>query len=219
MHMRIDIVSDHVCPWCYIGKRRLEKALAERPEIEAEITWLPFQLSPDMPRKGRDRLEHYAEIFGAERAREIMTKMTATAAADGLQFEAKPGARSPNTLPAHVLVHWAQHTPGADANALVEKLFAAHHSASEDIGDSQVLARLAGEVGMDSHDVLQKLAAGTDEDVVRQLMDDAREAGVTGVPFFIFDRRYALSGAQSPEAIVELLDELAAETTVDHRLP
>jgi predicted DsbA family dithiol-disulfide isomerase len=211
--LKIEIVSDHVCPWCYIGKRRLEKALAQRPEIAAEITWLPFQLSPDMPREGRDRREHYAEIFGAERAQEIMANMARTAAADGLQFEVGPGARSPNTLPAHVLVYWAQQTPGVDANALIEKLFAAHHSASEDIGDAQVLARIAGEVGMDAGEVLKKLAARADEDAVRRLIDEAREAGVTGVPFFIFDRRYALSGAQPPEAIVELLDELAAEAT------
>jgi predicted DsbA family dithiol-disulfide isomerase len=211
-HMKIDIVSDHVCPWCYIGKRRLDRALAQRPEIEAEITWLPFQLSPDMPREGRDRREHYAEIFGAERAQEIMANMAKTAAADGLEFEVKPGARSPNTLPAHVLVHWAQQTPGVDANALIEKLFAAHHTASEDIGDPQVLARIAGEVGMDSAKVLERLAARTDEDAVRRLIDQAREAGVTGVPFFIFDRRYALSGAQPPEAILEVIDELTAET-------
>lgn len=216
--MQIDIVSDHVCPWCYIGKRRLEQALAQRPEIDAEITWLPFQLSPDIPREGRDRREHYAEIFGAERAREIMANMARTAAADGLQFEVKPGARSPNTLSAHMLVHWAQHTPGVDANALIEKLFAAHHSASEDIGDPQVLARLGGEVGMDRGEVLQKLGARADEEAVRRLIDEAREAGVTGVPFFIFDRRYALSGAQSPEAIVELLDEIAAESTAGHQL-
>jgi predicted DsbA family dithiol-disulfide isomerase len=210
--MKIEVVSDHVCPWCYIGKRRLERALAQRPDVNAEISWLPFQLSPDMPREGRDRREHYAQIFGADRAAEIMANMAKTGAADGLCFEAAPGARSPNTLAAHTLVHWAQHTPGIDANALMEKLFAAHHSSSENIGDPPVLSRIAGEVGMDSADVLRRLEARQDEDVVRKLIDEARGIGVTGVPFFIFDRRYALSGAQPPEAIVELLDELAGQT-------
>ena len=210
--MKIEIVSDHVCPWCYIGKRRLDKALSQRPGIDAEISWLPFQLSPDMPREGRDRREHYAEIFGAERAAEIMLNMGKTAAAEGLSFEVKPGARSPNTLAAHTLVHWAQQTPGIDAHALMEKLFVAHHTDSENLGDPAVLARIAGEVGMDGVEVRRRLEAREDEDAVRDLIEQARKAGVTGVPFFIFDRRYALSGAQPPEAIVELLDELSAET-------
>ena len=207
----IDIVSDQVCPWCYIGKRRLEKALAERPQIEAEIRWLPFQLSPDMPREGKDRAEHYASIFGAERAKAISARMADTGLAEGIAFQLKPGARSPNTLSAHVLMYWAGQTPGIDQNALAEKLFAAHHVDCEDLGDPAVLARIAGEAGMDRAGVLDKFGARVDEDKVRALIDQAREAGVTGVPFFIFNRRYAVSGAQPPEAIVELLDQLAAE--------
>jgi predicted DsbA family dithiol-disulfide isomerase len=93
----IQIVSDVVCPWCYIGKRRLEKALAERPGLEVEITWLPFQLSPDMPREGRDRREHYESIFGEERARQISARMKETGAAEGIDFDTPPGARSPKS--------------------------------------------------------------------------------------------------------------------------
>lgn len=207
----IDIVSDQVCPWCYIGKRRLEKALAERPQVAAEIRWLPFQLSPDMPREGKDRAEHYASIFGAERAKAINARMADMGKAEGIGFQLKPGARSPNTLSAHVLMFWAGQTAGVDANALAEKLFAAHHVECEDLSDPAVLARIAGEVGMDAAEVRRKLDERADEEQVQALMEQARQTGVSGVPFFIFNRRYAVSGAQPPDAIVELLDKLVAE--------
>ncbi len=206
----IQIVSDLVCPWCYVGKRRLERALAARPELPVRVTWLPFQLSPDMPREGKDRQAHYAAIFGAERARTIMDGMRQTAAAEGLHFEAGPGARSPNTLSAHVLLYWAGDRPDVDQNALAEKLFAAHHTRSEDLGDPAVLARLAGEVGMDPAGVEAQLRAGKDEDRVQALIEEARQVGVSGVPFFIFNGQYAVSGAQPPEALVEVIDRISS---------
>ena len=208
--MKIQIVSDHVCPWCYIGKRRLDRALGQRPEIKAEISWLPFQLSPDTPREGRDRMKHYEGIFGAERARTIMAQMADTARDEGLEFTLKPGARSPNTLPAHVLMYWASQDPAVDPSSLAERLFSAHHEHCEDLGDIQVLARIAGECGMDTGRVRARLAAGEDEDAVRTQMREAAQSGVTGVPFFILDGRYAFSGAQPAEAIVELLDRISS---------
>jgi len=211
--LSIQIVSDLVCPWCYVGKRRLERALAARPDLRVVVTWLPFQLSPDMPREGKDRQAHYATIFGPEKARSIMAGMQQTATAEGLRFEARPGARSPNTLSAHVLLYWASQDDGiavgVDQNALAEKLFAAHHTHSEDLGDPVVLARIAGEVGMDPARVEAGLRAGTDEDRVQALMEEARKAGVSGVPFFIFNGQYAVSGAQPPESLIEVLDRLA----------
>jgi predicted DsbA family dithiol-disulfide isomerase len=163
-----------------------------------------------MPREGKDRREHYASIFGEERAQQIMAGMKDTGAADGIRFHAPPGARSPNTLSAHVLLYWASRATGVDQNALAEKLFEAHHVKGEDIGSHYVLAGIASEVGMNSAEVLKALQAGTDEDTVTALMDQARQAGVSGVPFFIINSQYGLSGAQPPEAIVELLDEAAA---------
>ena len=207
--LQIQIVSDLVCPWCYVGKRRLERALAARPDLPVSLTWLPYQLSPDMPREGKDRQAHYATIFGAERARTIMDGMRQTAAAEGLRFEAGPGARSPNTLSAHVLLYWAAGKPGIDQNALAEKLFAAHHCDSRDLGDPAFLARMAGEAGMDPAEVEAGLRAGTDEDRVQALMEEARQVGVTGVPFFIFNGQYAVSGAQPPEALLEVIDRLS----------
>ncbi|MEZ5563216.1 MAG: DsbA family oxidoreductase [Gammaproteobacteria bacterium] len=208
--VRIQIVSDFVCPWCYVGKRRLETALASRPGISATISWLPFELSPDMPREGKDRRAHYAEIFGAERAGAIIGKMVETAAADGLVFAMAPGARAPNTLAAHRLLYWAGQIPEVDQSALAEQLFAAHHTRSEDIGDPAVLARLAAGVGMTSPDLEARLRGDADEAVVRGLIDEARRAGVSGVPFLIFDQQQAVSGAQSPEVFGEILDQLVA---------
>lgn len=207
--LKVQVVSDPVCPWCYIGKRRLDQALAERPGLAAQVEWLPFQLSPDMPREGKDRQAHYASIFGPERARQIMEGMAGRGAAEGIRFQVKPGARSPNTLSAHVLMLWAGQA-GVDQGALAEKLFHAHHVECEDIGDPAVLARIAGEVGMDPAQVLAGLRSGADEDVVRDLVEQARRAGVSGVPFFIFNGTYAVSGAQPAEAFLELIDRLTA---------
>ncbi len=206
--LKIDIVSDHVCPWCYIGKRRLEKALAQRPDIDAEITWLPFQLSPDMPREGKDRRDYMNSIFGEERAATIIERMGETGREEGLAFQYKPGAKSPNTLSAHVVMHWANQSDAVDQNELVEKLFAAYHVDCEDLGDPEVLARIAAEVGMDFESVLAKLQAGTDEEEVQEMMDQARAQGIGGVPFFILDSKFALSGAQPPESILEALDQI-----------
>jgi len=208
--LAIEIVSDPVCPWCYVGKRRLEKALAKRPQLDVEVSWAPFQLSPDMPREGRDRAEHYARIFGEERAQMISASMAETAREEGLEFGQKPGARSPNTLSAHVLMHWASEDPAVDTSALAERLFHAHHVDNDDLGNPDVLAAIAGDLGMDAAAVRADLAAGRDEDVVRQRIEQAAARGVTGVPFFIFNQRYAVSGAQPADALVDLLDRLAA---------
>jgi predicted DsbA family dithiol-disulfide isomerase len=209
--LTIDIVSDHVCPWCYVGKRRLEKALARRPDIDAKINWLPFQLSPDMPREGRDRMEYFKSIFGEERAQTILDSLSDTGQEEGIAFALKPGARSPNTLSAHVLMYWAGEAEGVDQNELAEKLFAAHHVDCEDLGNPEVLARIADECGMEGAEVLQKLADGIDEDVVTELMNQARAAGVSGVPFFIVNKKLALSGAQPPEVLLQALEQAAAE--------
>jgi predicted DsbA family dithiol-disulfide isomerase len=136
--------------------------------------------------------------------------MKETGVAEGIPFDTPPGARSPNTLSAHVLMYWASRSAGVDQNALAEKLFFAHHVRGEDVGNPVVLAGIATEVGMNGAEVLNALRAGTDEDTVRNLIDQARQAGVSGVPFFIFDGQYGLSGAQPPESILEVLDEINA---------
>ncbi len=205
----IQIISDLVCPWCYVGKRRLERALAERPELPVSVRWLPFQLSPELPREGADRATYYAQKFGGK-AQAIKERMEQTAAAEGLHFETGPGARAPNTLSAHVLLLWAGEQPGIDQNAIVEQLFAAHHSRNEDIGDPALLARIAGEAGMDPVRIEADLRTGRDEDRVQAMIAEAQQLGVTGVPFFIFNRQYAISGAQPPDALLEVIDRLSS---------
>lgn len=205
----IQIISDVVCPWCFIGKRRLEKALAQRPQLAVEASWFPYLLNPDLPREGIGRDEYIGRKFGAARAAELMAHIRETAAAEGIDFA--PGNRMPNTLSAHVLLYWAARSPGVDQNLLAEKLFSAHHEHGEDIGNHHVLAGIASEVGMNPAGVLKALQDGTDEDAVRALADQAREAGVSGVPFFIIDGSHGLSGAQTPESILQVIDQALEE--------
>lgn len=209
--INIEVVSDHVCPWCYVGKRRLEAAIAQRPELDIEVKWQPFQLSPEMPREGRRRVEHYREIFGKERAEIIMGSMKDTGIDEGIEFGNDPEAMSPNTLSAHVLMLWAREDESINANEVAEKLFHAHHVDCEDIGDHAVLLRIAREVGMDDAGLAEKLLAGADEDKVVEMIRESTARGITGVPFFIIDGRYGLSGAQPADALVEALDQIAAE--------
>lgn len=208
--LQIEVVSDYVCPWCYVGKRRLESAIAQRPDLAVEVSWQPFQLSPDMPRAGRKRLEHYQQIFGAERAQTIMDSMQDTGRDEGIAFGSSPDAMSPNTLSAHVLMLWARADSSIDANALGEKLFYAHHVACENIGDHAVLARIAGEVGMNTAQVREDLAAGRDENRAQQLMQESVARGVSGVPFFIINGRYGVSGAQPADAFLAAFDQIVA---------
>ena len=208
--VKIEVVSDHVCPWCYVGKRRLEAAIAQRPELDIDVSWQPYQLSPDMPREGRKRLDHYREIFGEQRAQTIMESMKDTGKDEGISFGNSPDAVSPNTLSAHVLMLWAGDDESIDADELAEKLFHAHHVACENLGDHAVLVRIAGEVGMDKAQIAALLASGADESRVTDLIQKSQERGVSGVPFFIINGRYALSGAQPPETLVAAFDQIAA---------
>jgi predicted DsbA family dithiol-disulfide isomerase len=207
----IEVVSDIVCPWCYVGKKRLEKALAERPDLEVNVTWQPFQLSPDMPREGKDRVAHYEQIFGEQRAKQIMDSMKDTGVDEGIAFDAKPGARSPNTLAAHALMLMAQTDAAVDQNELVERLFAAHHVESKDIGDIAVLVEIAAALGMDEAQVREQLSSGQNEAGVQSLIQESVGRGVTGVPFFIINNRYGLSGAQPADSLVAALDQIAAD--------
>ena len=205
----IEIISDVVCPWCYIGKRRLERALEQRPDTDVTISWLPFQLNPDMLAEGVDRRAYMDEKFGSERARELIDHMSEAASGEGLSFQYEAGAKAVNTLSAHMLLYWAGELDDVDQNALAEKLFAAYHEDCEDISDPTVLARIAGQVGMDSDSIPEKLRSGSDRENIRALIEEAHSIGVSGVPFFILDRKFAISGAQPPESFLEALDQLA----------
>ncbi len=208
--MQIDIISDVVCPWCFIGKRRLEKALAERPDAGIQINWHPFQLNPDMPQEGRDHKEYYREKFGGdERVRELVDNMTAAGAAEGLNFDFAAIGKSPNTLAAHRLIRWAAGV-GCQGE-LVEALFRAYFIKGRDVGDHDVLAGIAGEAGMDAGLVSDLYAQGRDIKLVGEDITAARQLGIRGVPFFIFDHKYSVAGAQEPEVFVDLIDKILAE--------
>ncbi|MBO0334899.1 DsbA family oxidoreductase [Sneathiella sp. CAU 1612] len=206
--MKIDIVSDTVCPWCFIGKRKLEAALAARPDLEVEVTWHPFQLHPDMPEGGADRKEFTARKFGsAERAKELYENIKIAGQAVDIPFNFSKIERTPNTLDSHRLIRWA-HSAGCQ-DALVEILFRRFFVDGEDIGDHTVLIAAAEEAGMDKTLVTDLLEKGADRDLVSEEDMRARQMGVSGVPFFILNDKYAVSGAQDPAAFLAAFDKIA----------
>lgn len=209
--LQIEFVSDFVCPWCYIGKKRLEQALELCPDIDVHVSWQPFQLSPDMPREGRNKQQHYAEIFGTEKAQEISQRMQQTGTEEGIAFGSDAEAISPNTLSAHVLLYWAEQSASVDAAGLAERLFEEHHVNCRNIGDPELLAEISAEFGMDEKRVLERLQGGADEDVVREKIADSVARGVSGVPFFVLNGRYGLSGAQPPELLAQTIEKVARE--------
>lgn len=205
--MRIDVVSDMICPWCYLGKRRLEAALARRPDLRAEVHWLPFELNPAMPEGGLPRDEYLApKLGGLEAMRTAQERLAALGASEGVEYRFERITRSPNTRAAHALAGIAAEAGRADA--LLEALFRAYFSEGRDVGDLATLVTLAGEVGLDAAEVEARLASRRDWPAVEQAGAEIRAAGISGVPFFILDRRLALSGAQEPAAFERAFAEL-----------
>lgn len=209
--MKIDIISDTVCPWCFIGKRRLERALAQAPEVDVEIAWHPFQLNPDMPSTGMDRRLYLNLKFGGEaRASEVYRTVGASGESENLQFNFEAIRRTPNTLKSHRLIHHAgQH--GAQ-DRVVESLFQAYFFNGMDIGSTDVLAEIAAEAGLDGQSVRDYLSSDADLDLVRNADTSARQAGVNGVPCFIIANQYAISGAQEPEVFHQVFAVANQET-------
>jgi predicted DsbA family dithiol-disulfide isomerase len=220
--LRLDVWSDIVCPWCYIGKRRLEAALALFPHRDAiELVWRAFELDPGAPRT-RDTNGSYAERLAKKyntstaQAETQLRRMTDLAAAEGLDFRfdrIKPG----NTFDAHRVLHFAA-TRGVQ-NEVKERLLRGYMTEGEPIGDSGVVARLAGEVGLELEEVQAVLAGDDYARDVRADEQEARELGVTGVPFFVFGRKYAVSGAQPPEVHLRALEQAWREVAAAGREP
>ena len=203
----IAVFSDVICPWCFVGKRRLERALRETGTT-ASIKWLPFELNPDMPPEGMTRAEYRARKFGEERARALDANMAEVGREEGIAFAFDRMARTPNTRKAHALIAYAARNGGADA--LVEALFRAYFEEGRDIGDDEVLADVAAEQGMLREAALAALADPELQAEVLQLEGEAARLGVSGVPFFVLDRRYAISGAQPAQTWVEALRQRAS---------
>ena len=210
--MEVEIFSDVVCPWCAIGKRRFEAAL-ERfdQQEEVDVHWRAFELDPSAPASSDvDVATHLAEKYGMSRAQAIASqeRLADLAAAEGLEFHFELAKRA-NTFDAHRLLHYA-HEVGAQ-DALKERLFRAYFTEGEEIADHATLVRLGSEVGLDSDKSAEVLESGRYATEVRADEAAARELGVTGVPFFVIDRRYGISGAQSPEMILQVLNEAWAK--------
>lgn len=207
--IKIELVSDFACPWCFIGYRRVKKAIEQRPGLETALHWRRFQLNPDMPREGRSRREYYRHKFGEEGALNVREGLKKPGAEEGIVFCDEPDALAPNTLSAHVLMFWATADKDIDTHALAEMLFAAHHVACENIGNHGVLGRIAGEAGMGEAGVMSKLAAGDDEDKVKEQIQQSTARGVSSVPLFVLNEQHSISGAQPADTLASAFDQLA----------
>jgi len=211
--LAVDVISDVVCPWCYIGKRKLEAALsdlkAREPALDIAVRWHPFQLNPDIPAGGIPRSSYLAAKFGGtDRAAEVYSRVRAVGAEVGIPFAFERIVVQPNTLQAHRLIAWAQARGDLDAvSALVERLFRAYFIDGDPIGDREQLVDTAAAAGFDPAEVRAMLASDENRDVVAAEDREARSVGIQGVPFFIFNGRVAVSGAHDPPT---LLDAIAA---------
>ena len=211
--IRVDIWSDIACPWCYVGKRRFEAALARFPESErGRGVWRAFELDPAAPRL-RDKSSSYAARLAKKygvpvaRAEAMIGHMTDVAAAEGLDFHFER-VQSGNTFDAHRLLHLAFERGKQDA--LKERLLRAYFTEGEAIGEPETLIRLASEVGLDTDEVAATLAGDSFTREVRADEDQARRLGITGVPFFVLDGRYGVSGAQPAEVLVQVLERVSS---------
>ena len=205
----LDIYSDPVCPWCFIGKARLDRALESRPDHPFDIRWHPFQLNPDMPADGMDRNEYMSLKFGDAAAILDAYRPVIDAAQDtGLALDLPAITRTPNTLDAHRLIHWA----GLEGRqtAMVSTLFRAYFQQGRDIGDTATLLELAQSVGLDRNLIARLLDSDADRALIATADRDARARGISGVPFFIVAQQYAVSGAQTVETWRNVIDEVGA---------
>ncbi|MEL7299710.1 MAG: DsbA family oxidoreductase [Pseudomonadota bacterium] len=205
--IKLDILSDPICPWCYIGKTQLDRALAEHPDHPFTIEWHPFQLNPDMAREGMDRAEYLERKFGGkEAAVQVYGQIQRHADEIGLTANLGDIKRTPNTIDAHRLIHWA----GIEARQgpVVDALFQAYFVEGRDIGDAEVLADIADSAGLDAAAVQKLLATDEDVQMIRDRDTHSREMGVNSVPTFIVAGQHAVPGAQPPELWSKVIAEI-----------
>lgn len=207
----IDLVSDVVCPWCYLGKARLELAIAEvQDQVGVDVNWRPYQLNPDIPPEGVDQKAYLEEkLGGAEavaRGHEMLTKLGQEV---GIEYDFAAIRIGPNTLDAHRLLHWASMEGREVQDRVATALFKANFEEGRNVGDHAVLAEIAESCGMDRKLAENLLASDADRDAILGEIDAAQKMGVTGVPFFIIDGQYAISGAQTPDVLADALRDVA----------
>lgn len=210
--MLIEVYSDTVCPWCYVGYGRLHAALQQRPQLQAQVRWLPYELNPDLPAEGMERAAYMRQRFGdvnrfakaQDTLRELGTEL-------GLAFDFAAIGRMPNTRRSHALISWAGTT--GQQGEIKRRVLTAYFAEGRDIGDPAVLAMLAAQAGLDASAARAAVDDPTLHAAIAGLEQQARSWQITGVPTFIFGRRYAFSGAQSVSVFLQALDAAAADAT------
>jgi predicted DsbA family dithiol-disulfide isomerase len=206
----IDVVSDVVCPWCFIGKRRLEKAIALKPEIPVTVRYRPYFLNPWVPRAGISRTEYLTTKFGSvERYAVNAQRIVVAARQEGLTYNPDLIARQPNTLDCHRLIHWSREV--GDPARMKQRLMDLYFTEGGDLTDNEVLVQAARDCGMDAERVRARLAGDEDVEAIAAEAESAKNAGIDGVPCFILGGIFAVSGAQSPEYLADAMERAAAE--------
>ncbi|MEI9431447.1 DsbA family oxidoreductase [Mesorhizobium sp. Cs1299R1N3] len=207
----VDVVSDVVCPWCFIGQKRLDKAVAAAGDVEVHIRWRPFQLDPTIPPQGKDRHDYMLAKFGSdERIREIHARIEPLGEAEGISFAFDAIKVAPNTLDAHRLIRWAGAAGEDVQNRLVRRLFQLNFEEGVNIGDHTVLVEAAREAGMDASVVETLLPSDADVEAVRTEITTASRMGITGVPCFLLEGKYAVMGAQDADTLADAIRQVAA---------
>jgi predicted DsbA family dithiol-disulfide isomerase len=208
--LRIDVVSDVVCPWCYIGKRRIERALELASDVPVEVHWHPFFLNPWVPREGISREEYLTAKFGSVEAyNRIAQRVVAAANEEGLSYRPDLVRRQPNTIDCHRLIHWAD--AEGKAAQMKQRLMELYFRDGGDLTNSDVLVGAASDIGLDSEAVRRRLSTEQDVGLISALAQDASEKGVSGVPTFVFAQKYAVSGAQDSERLARAIRQVSAE--------
>ncbi|MDE0781519.1 MAG: DsbA family oxidoreductase [Alphaproteobacteria bacterium] len=203
--LQIDVYSDTVCPWCFLGKRRLERALAEREDSNLVVNYRPYQLNPDMPAAGMSRAQYLSAKFqSSERAESVYSAIARAGHSERISFNFEAQRRMPNTLQSHRLIRFARRH--ARQVPVVEALYQAFFLDGEDIGDHETLVRIATCCGLSGGDVIQYLAGNEDRDTILTEDMRARRMGIKAVPSFVINGAYSISGAQEPEAFYPLFD-------------
>ena len=215
--LSIEVVHDLVCPWCYLGLRRLLRTLRRRPDILAELIWRPFLLNPDMPRGGMSRDDYVIRKFGGEeRARRLYASIAEVGRAEGVSFRFDRVLRTPSSVDAHRLVRWVVQQQPDFGVAAVEAIFQAHFTDGADIGDPAILAAIASRLGLNQAAALVHLSGDAEADAVHAENLRAHRIGINGVPCFVIAGRHAIAGAQDAEVIERLLDVALVEANEEY---
>jgi predicted DsbA family dithiol-disulfide isomerase len=206
----IDVVSDVVCPWCYVGKKRLERALALRPEVQAEVRWLPFFLDPSVPKAGMPRIDYISRKFGtSEKITPGHKRLTLLGEELGIDFHFEKIERQPNTIDAHRVIGWAQEA--GKAGPVVDRLFAMFFTEGADLSDREVIVEAGRAGGLDAKSLRRDLESDRDVLSIERQATAASVGGIGGVPFFVFGKKVAVAGAHEPEALAAAIDQALAD--------